>query len=53
MLNEVLLIGYAGADSEMKFTAAGIPVANFSLAVKDVAFVNLIWPTLIISFGPL
>jgi hypothetical protein len=25
MLNKVILIGYAGADSEMKFTAAGIP----------------------------
>ncbi|HLN31764.1 MAG TPA: single-stranded DNA-binding protein [Gemmataceae bacterium] len=36
MLNKVILIGYAGADSEMKFTAAGIPVANFSLAVKEV-----------------
>ena len=36
MLNKVLLIGYAGADSEMKFTAAGIPVATFSLAVKEV-----------------
>ena len=36
MFNKVLLIGYAGADSEMKFTAAGIPVANFSLAVKEV-----------------
>ena len=36
MLNKVLLIGYAGADSEMEFTAAGIPVANFSLAVKEV-----------------
>jgi len=36
MLNKVLLVGYAGADSEMKFTAAGIPVANFSLAVKEV-----------------
>ena len=31
-----MLIEYAGADSEMKFTAAGIPVANFSLAVKEV-----------------
>ena len=31
-----MLIGYVGADSEMKFTAAGIPVANFSLAVKEV-----------------
>ena len=36
MLNKVMLIGYAGANSEMKFTAAGIPVANFSLAVKEV-----------------
>jgi single-strand DNA-binding protein len=36
MLNKVMLIGYAGADSEMKFTPAGIPVANFSLAVKEV-----------------
>jgi len=35
MLNKVLLIGYAGADSEMKFTQAGIPVANFSLAVNE------------------
>jgi len=34
MLNKVMLIGYAGADSEMKFTPAGIPVANFSLAVN-------------------
>ena len=36
MLNKVMLIGYAGADCDMKFTAAGIPVANFSLAVKEV-----------------
>ena len=36
MLNKVMFIGYVGADSEMKFTAAGIPVANFSLAVKEV-----------------
>ena len=35
MLNKVMLIGYAGADSEMKFTPGGIPVANFSLAVKE------------------
>ena len=35
MLNKVMLIGYAGADSEMKFTQAGIPVANFSLAVNE------------------
>ena len=36
MLNKVMLIGYVGADSEMKFTPAGIPVTNFSLAVKEV-----------------
>jgi len=35
MLNKIILIGYAGADSEMKFTPAGIPVANFSLAVNE------------------
>jgi single-strand DNA-binding protein len=35
MLNKVMLIGYVGADSEMKFTPAGIPVANFSLAVNE------------------
>jgi single-strand DNA-binding protein len=35
MLNKVTLIGYVGADSEMKFTPGGIPVANFSLAVKE------------------
>ncbi len=36
MLNKVMLIGYVGADSEMKFTPGGIPVTNFSLAVKEV-----------------
>jgi len=35
MLNKVILIGYVGADCEMKFTSGGIPVANFSLAVKE------------------
>jgi len=35
MLNKVMLIGYVGADSEMKFTPGGIPVTNFSLAVKE------------------
>jgi single-strand DNA-binding protein len=34
MLNKVMLIGYVGADSEMKFTPGGIPATNFSLAVK-------------------
>src|SRR5574340_455529 len=35
MLNKVMLIGYAGADSEMKFTAGGTPLATFSLAVNE------------------
>jgi single-strand DNA-binding protein len=35
MLNKVMLIGYVGADSEIKFTPGGIPMANFSLAVKE------------------
>ena len=35
MLNKVMLIGYVGADSEMKFTPSGIPVTNFSLAGKE------------------
>jgi single-strand DNA-binding protein len=35
MLNKVMLIGYAGADSEMKFTSGGTPVATFSLAVNE------------------
>ena len=35
MLNKVMLIGYAGGDSEMKFTAGGTPVANFSMAVNE------------------
>jgi single-strand DNA-binding protein len=35
MLNKAMLIGYVGSDSEMKFTPGGIPVANFSLAVKE------------------
>jgi single-strand DNA-binding protein len=35
MLNKIILIGYAGADSEMRFTPGGIPVANFSLAMNE------------------
>jgi len=30
MLNKVMLIGYVGADSEMKFTPGGIPVLSRS-----------------------
>ncbi len=35
MLNKVMLVGYVRADGEMKFTAAGVRVANFSLAVTE------------------
>jgi len=34
-LNKVLLIGRSGGDAELKFTAAGKPVARFSLAVNE------------------
>ena len=35
MLNKVMLIGYVGADSEMKFSQQGKPVCTFSLAVNE------------------
>ena len=35
MLNKVMLIGYAGEDSQMKFSGSGIPIANFSSAVNE------------------
>lgn len=33
-LNKVMLIGRLGADPEMRYTAAGIPVTTFRLAVN-------------------
>jgi len=34
-VNKVILIGNAGENAELKFTASGKPVANFSVAVND------------------
>lgn len=39
MLNSVTLIGRLARDPEMRYTASGIPVANFSIAV-DRGFTN-------------
>lgn len=39
MLNSIVLIGRLTRDPEMRYTANGIPVANFSLAV-DRGFTN-------------
>jgi len=34
-VNRVVLVGRAGGNAELKFTAGGKPVANFSLAVNE------------------
>jgi len=34
-LNKVLLIGYLGADPEIRYTPSGAAVANFRMATKD------------------
>ncbi len=34
-VNKVILIGRSGGDATLKFTQAGKPVANFSLAVNE------------------
>jgi len=34
-VNKVTLIGRSAGDAELKFTQAGKPVANFSLAVNE------------------
>ena len=34
-LNKVLLIGRLGRDPEMRYTASGQPVANFSIATDE------------------
>ena len=34
-VNKVILIGRTGADTELKYTSNGKPVANFSLAIND------------------
>ncbi len=32
---KVILLGHVGNDAELKFTAGGKPVANFSIAVNE------------------
>jgi hypothetical protein len=34
-INKIILLGYAGNDAELKFTASGKAVANFSVAVNE------------------
>lgn len=34
-MNKVILIGRSGGSAELRFTAGGKPVANFSLAVNE------------------
>jgi len=34
-LNKVLLIGYLGADPELRYTPSGSPVANFRVATTE------------------
>lgn len=34
-VNKVILIGNIGSDPEVKYTASGVPVANFSLATSE------------------
>ena len=34
-VNKVIVLGHVGSDAELKFTAGGKPVANFSVAVNE------------------
>ena len=34
MFQQLILVGHLGGDPEMRYTASGIPVTNFSLAVS-------------------
>jgi len=34
-VNRVIVIGHVGSDAELKYTASGKPVANFSVAVNE------------------
>ena len=37
-LNKVMVIGYLGQDPEIRYTPAGLPVANFSVTTNEVFF---------------
>ncbi len=34
-INKVILVGYVGKDPEVRYSASGTPVANFSLATNE------------------
>lgn len=34
-VNKVILVGHLGKDPEMRYTAAGAPIASFSLATSE------------------
>jgi len=34
-MNKVIVLGYVGSDADLRFTAGGKPVANFSVAVNE------------------
>jgi len=36
MINSVTIVGNIGQDPEIRYTAAGVPVANFNIAVNEV-----------------
>ncbi len=36
MVNKVILVGRLGRDPEMRYTASGMPVTNFSVATDEV-----------------
>jgi single-strand DNA-binding protein len=35
MFQQTIVVGYVGSDPELRYTAAGKPVANFSVAVNE------------------
>ena len=34
-MNKVIVLGYVGSDADLRFTAGGKPVANFSVAANE------------------
>ena len=45
-LNQILLIGNAGADAELNYTPSGDPVARFNMAVSRSRLVDGEWQTI-------